>query len=354
MTETTATTVTATPVGAKEQQQQPWGKLVSLNPKYPSIDLVEDRVTVGRAMTTLGITNTAISSAHFQIWRERGIGAGSGAGSAGSDDWIFFVTALSTNGTFMNGERLHKNVQSLIENGTDVSVLNPKKSVEYITFTFLDLLQEQREIAEGGPQQRYEIQQVLGTGQFAAVRLVVERATGTRYAMKVIEKRKFNTSTKRPGALMDEVKILLAVSHVNIIGIKELFQTQRRLYIVLELVTGGELFDSIVEEKRFTEDKARGITRQVLDAIAYLHGRGIAHRDLKPENILLAEKGSSVVKISDFGLSRIIDEGSFARTMCGTPQYVAPEVLLSAGSGYTSAVDLWSIGVILYVMLAGF
>lgn len=126
---------------------------------------------------------------------------------------------------------------------------------------------------------------------------------------------------------MDEVRILMSVSHVNVISIKELFQTQRRLYIVLELVTGGELFDSIVEEKKFTEEKARGITRQVLDAIAYLHGRGIAHRDLKPENILLAEKGSAVVKISDFGLSRIIDEGSFMRTMCGTPQYVVSSFL---------------------------
>ena len=114
------------------------------------------------------------------------------------------------------------------------------------------------------------------------------------------------------------------------------------------------MFDRIVDKGHFDEETSRFVTRQLLEALQYLHENGIAHRDIKPENILLAEPDSYVVKLSDFGLSRMYDEGSFMRTMCGTPAYVAPEVLLSMGSGgYTNAADVWSVGVLLYIMLSG-
>ena len=153
----------------------------------------------------------------------------------------------------------------------------------------------------------------------------------------------------------DEANILLNVHHPNIIGVKEIFETRRYFYIAMELVRGGELFDRIVEKQHFDEPTTRLVMKQLLEAVAYLHARGIAHRDIKPENILLAEPGTFVVKLSDFGLSRVFDDSSFMKTMCGTPAYVAPEVLMSAGTGgYTDAVDMWSLGVIMYVMLSGF
>lgn len=180
------------------------------------------------------------------------------------------------------------------------------------------------------------------------MKLCVHRETAQKYALKIIDKKKYAmNSSSRKNALMDEVNILTKVSHPNIIGIKEVFDTDKSLYIVLELyvhgvilfccvvvvdhkknsVTGGELYDRITSLGRFTEDRARMVFRQIAEAVAYLHSQDIAHRDLKPENILMKSPDSDQVKISDFGLSRIIGEGSFAKTMCGTPQYLAPEIL---------------------------
>jgi len=180
-----------------------------------------------------------------------------------------------------------------------------------------------------------------------------------------LTKKKFalNHGTSRNDALMDEVKILTALSHPHIIQIFGTFETDQHLYLILELVTGGDLFDKIVEQKcGYSEPRARHIFSQILEAIAYLHSNNIVHRDLKPENILLARKGEDSIKISDFGLSRVIGEGSFMRTLCGTPQYLAPEVLgsesaptpsQSSTTGYDKSVDLWSLGVILYIILSG-
>jgi len=154
---------------------------------------------------------------------------------------------------------------------------------------------------------------------------------------------------------MDEVVILSKIKHPNIIGIKEIFETETHLYIVLELVTGGELFDKILKKDHLPEEEAKSYFKQMLEAIKYLHDKDIAHRDLKPENILLKNETTDIIKLSDFGLSRVVDQASFMKTICGTPQYVAPEILQSAKTdGYGTACDLWSLGVILYVMLAGY
>jgi len=148
------------------------------------------------------------------------------------------------------------------------------------------------------------------------------------------------------------VDILKRVKHENIVCLKDMHETSDKLYLVMELVTGGELFDKIVEKGSYSEKEASNIVGKILSAVEYLHSNGIAHRDLKPENLLLKSEGDTEVMLSDFGLSKIIGEDTMMQTACGTPYYVAPEVL--SATGYGQEVDLWSVGVITYLLLCGF
>ena len=157
-----------------------------------------------------------------------------------------------------------------------------------------------------------------------------------------------------------EISIMKIVRHKYVVGMKEVLASRTKIFIVLELVTGGELFDKIVSEGRFSEEMARFYFKQLVEGVEYCHGLGVCHRDLKPENLLLDEQGN--LKISDFGLSALYvgdadgdgaSRTELLHTTCGTPNYVAPEVLADRGYEGKKA-DVWSIGVILYVLLAGF
>eukprot|EP01116_Phalansterium_solitarium_P005805 TRINITY_DN178_c0_g1_i2.p1 TRINITY_DN178_c0_g1~~TRINITY_DN178_c0_g1_i2.p1 ORF type:complete len:259 (-),score=68.20 TRINITY_DN178_c0_g1_i2:443-1219(-) len=153
--------------------------------------------------------------------------------------------------------------------------------------------------------------------------------------------------------IQTEIDILRRVRHPFIISLKEMFETPTHIYLVMELVTGGEVFDKIVERGAYSEKHASKLIREVLDAISYLHKNGVVHRDLKPENLLYVnDHQDSDIKLADFGLSKIVGNSMLLNTACGTPGYVAPEVLKCIG--YDKAVDLWSVGVILYILLCGF
>ncbi|KRX01998.1 Protein kinase-like domain [Pseudocohnilembus persalinus] len=153
-------------------------------------------------------------------------------------------------------------------------------------------------------------------------------------------------------SLQNEVEILTQIDHPNIVKLYEIFEDDCNFYMVLELMKGGELFERIVEQEHFSEHKAAETIKPIIDALQYCHEMEIAHRDLKPENLLYATKDpGSIVKISDFGLARFINN-EVMTTMCGTPGYVAPEII--NGSGYDKSIDYWSLGVILYIMLCGF
>jgi len=199
--------------------------------------------------------------------------------------------------------------------------------------------------------EHYDIEQDLGKGAFSVVKRATHKKTGEKVAIKIIDKKTATTAqdTKR---LETEVTILKKVSHPNIICLKDLYEDSNELCLVMELVTGGELFDKIVEKGQYTENEASIIVKKMLSAVEYLHNQGIAHRDLKPENLLLKSTSDTEVMISDFGLSKIVSQQSIMDTACGTPYYVAPEVLLS--TGYDKEVDLWSVGVITYLLLCGF
>lgn len=332
-----------------EKKVKPWGRLVALSSAVESQDLTTNEFQIGRGpKNDLIINVNVISHVHCRFIRE--------PGETCKDD-IVFLEDLSTNGTFVNNDKLGKGNRCLVSNGMEVMICPKKAGVQdKIAFIYQHLYEEEVEIEEGGPQKKYELRDTLGSGAFATVRLAIHKSTGEKFAIKIIDKKKFQMSgSQRKDALMDEVNILMKVSHPNIIGIKEMFDTDKTLYLILELVTGGELFDQILEVGRYTEEQARKLFVQMIDAVEYLHEQGIAHRDLKPENILLKSKTDHTIKLSDFGLSRIIGEGSFMKTLCGTPQYLAPEILKnSEQQGYGVLVDMWSLGVILYILLCGY
>ena len=149
-------------------------------------------------------------------------------------------------------------------------------------------------------------------------------------------------------ALQSEVDILSQLDHPNVVKLYEIFDEGDCLYLVMELMVGGELFDRIVEREHYSEKEAADTIRPLVDAIRYCHSMGIVHRDLKPENLLYGSRdGGATLKISDFGLARFV-QGELATTACGTPGYVAPEII--AGKGYGQEVDYWSVGVILYIL----
>ncbi|KAJ3188308.1 calcium calmodulin-dependent protein kinase type 1G [Gaertneriomyces sp. JEL0708] len=197
---------------------------------------------------------------------------------------------------------------------------------------------------------RYQLGRLLGEGAFSKVHLCGNRRTGDRYAVKIIDKSKCKG---KESMIETEVKILKQVQHENIIQLFEMYETTDRLYLVMELVTGGELFDDIVSRGKYSEVDASRIVHKILLALEYLHTMGIVHRDLKPENLLLSDRTKNAkIMISDFGLSKIFNDDEVMQTACGTPGYVAPEVLKR--QGYGKEVDLWSLGVITYILLCGY
>lgn len=201
---------------------------------------------------------------------------------------------------------------------------------------------------------KYELGRVLGTGSFSKVRECIDTTTREIYAVKIIDKSQL-AKEHLEEQLKREISILKQLRHKFVVSMKEVLQTTRHIYIVLELITGGELFDKIVQSERLPEDLARKYFQQLLVAVRHCHKHGIAHRDLKPENLLLDKEGN--IKVSDFGLANLqYREGEMMRTVVGTPNYVAPEVIrqTNSGQGYNGLMaDVWSCGIILYVMLSG-
>lgn len=204
---------------------------------------------------------------------------------------------------------------------------------------------------KGKLSQLYVIKKKLGKGNFAVVRLIERKSDGAQFAAKIIKKK--NLKPDELATLKDEVEILKKLDHPHINKLDEIYDTKHHLYMVLELLTGGELFERIVEKRFYSEAEAAQVTRQIASACMYMHERGVIHRDLKPENLVyLTKKGDSPIKITDFGLAKLTENKGLMKTACGTPGYVAPEILKQ--QLYDSQVDLWSIGVILYILLCGF
>jgi len=202
----------------------------------------------------------------------------------------------------------------------------------------------------------YKVGEEIGRGAFSVVRRGVNKKSGEEVAIKFIEKKFVDKQDLM--LLAREIDIMKKVDHPNVLKLKEVFETDDTIALVMELVTGGELFYKIVEKGNYSEKDAANIVAQMINGVDYLHDQGIAHRDLKPENLLCCGEEQEGYKpfrvvIADFGLSKVFDGGEALETSCGTPDYVAPEVITAEGS-YDKSVDMWSCGVITYVLLCGF
>ncbi|XP_061114528.1 calcium/calmodulin-dependent protein kinase type 1B isoform X1 [Conger conger] len=195
----------------------------------------------------------------------------------------------------------------------------------------------------------YELKEKLGEGSFSEVRVAQHRRSLRLVAVKCIHKRALKG---REALLENEIAVLRKIHHENIVSLEETFETPTKLYLVMTLLTGGELLERILERGNYTEKDASRVIQQVLEAVRYLHQLGVVHRDLKPENLLYESPlEDSKIVISDFGLSKMEEQGVLT-TACGTPAYVAPELLQQMT--YGREVDLWALGVISYILLCGY
>ncbi|OBT98778.1 hypothetical protein VE01_03382 [Pseudogymnoascus verrucosus] len=260
------------------------------------------------------------------------------------DQSVAVLEDLSSNGTFVNEALIGRNKRRELKDNDEITILDKAR--------FLFRYPQYRETSAF--QEQYEIIDKLGKGHFAEVYLCVEKSTGQRYAVKVFTKNPDLEERSKTEGLQQEIAVLMGVSHPTLLCLKATFDEKHAVYLVLELAVEGELFNLIILKQKLSEDETRKVFVQLFEGIKYLHERNIVHRDIKPENILLTDKDLHI-KIADFGLAKIVGEDSFTTTLCGTPSYVAPEILEDTKNRrYSRAVDIWSLGVVLYICLCGF
>ncbi|XP_030621829.1 death-associated protein kinase 2 isoform X3 [Chanos chanos] len=201
----------------------------------------------------------------------------------------------------------------------------------------------------------YEIGEELGSGQFAIVKRCKEKSTGVEYAAKFIKKRQSRASRRgvRREEIEREVNILQQIQHPNIVTLHDVYENRTDVVLILELVSGGELFDFLAQKESLSEEEATEFIKQILDGVQYLHSKKIAHFDLKPENIMLLDNNVPLprIKLIDFGLAHKIEDDVEFKNIFGTPEFVAPEIVNYEPLGLEA--DMWSIGVITYILLSG-
>lgn len=191
----------------------------------------------------------------------------------------------------------------------------------------------------------------LGEGAYSIVKEAQSRKTGGSFAVKIVTRA--NLEVEDEEALLDEIDILQSLNHINIIKLYDVYCEEFYYYLVTERMRGGELFDRIVEKESYNEKEAKNVCKILFGAIEYCHSQKIAHRDLKPENLLLVnDRDDTQIKIADFGFAKRVKGRYYLSTQCGTPGYVAPEIL--EGIRYGIQVDMWSLGVIIYILLGGY
>ena len=295
------------------------------------------------------LQDVMVSGKHLRIFR---------------DAYSYCVVDTSANGTFVCGSRLNKGEIRRLKSGDEISVVqNSFKPCENAKYVYVFSESPPLPITPDTPVHlRYDLGRSIGKGNFSEVVRGISRQTGERVAIKIIDTVKTQQFSKKSKSatidIQSESRLLGSFSHPNILHFIGLFSevSSSRLFLVTELMEGGDLLNHLLEFRAFSESAARAMFSQICDGLQYLHSRGIIHRDLKPENILL-DKTRKIPKISDFGLAREAapDVTKNMRTYCGTPHYFAPEMFKLQRheiEGYGAEVDIWSLGVILYILLS--
>uniref|UniRef100_K4ABJ1 non-specific serine/threonine protein kinase n=1 Tax=Setaria italica TaxID=4555 RepID=K4ABJ1_SETIT len=209
-----------------------------------------------------------------------------------------------------------------------------------------DELDDVKKENEGVGLDDFEVLKLVGQGAFGKVYQVRKKGTSEIYAMKVMRKDKV-VEKNHAEYMKAERDILTKVDHPFVVQLRYSFQTKYRLYLVLDFINGGHLFFQLYQQGLFREELARIYTAEIVSAVAHLHANGIMHRDLKPENILLDADGHAM--LTDFGVAKEFDENTRSNSMCGTVEYMAPEIV--QGRGHDKAADWWSVGILLFEML---
>ncbi|KAJ1743032.1 hypothetical protein LPJ78_003491 [Coemansia sp. RSA 989] len=330
--------------------KQPIGKLLWRG-KHDLMDVdlfLNQSMSVGRRTTCdIQIEDGHVSSHHCNISASHDLETG---------EYIVTCTDLSTHGTYLNGTNIGKGNTAKLTHG-DVLEL---KSHHYITY-----LQKMRKpYRNNGLETKYQVlkNEKLGNGTFAEVYRAYDKKTQKQLAVKIMSKHFFSHNGTANGGTnyMREISLLRSIRHKNIVRIYDVEEGAMEVYIFMSLLSGGDLFDRISTQGALDEDEAKFITYQVLGALKCLHDANIVHRDIKPENTLLvSKKPYSQVMLTDFGMAKAMGQKKILTTMCGTFQYIAPEMLNSKTNpgqaleeGYTAKVDCWSLGVMVYAMVS--
>jgi len=331
-------TQTQDPDSQCQDSSPPWGFLFG-DTCY--IQLNQSKHSFSR--TDLQIPKHADRKCQFAVEREVSQEDGSS---------IVFIKhkSLSTN-TYLNGTQLKINSARSLQNWDKITLYQPNPADKSLILHYKEAGAEDckydKDLCE-----KYQVLEVLGSGSFAEVRKGIEKSSGKRVALKLIKNTAVATSN-----IKHEIDLLKSLQHNNIIKLVEYFEGPTTLAIVLEYASGGNLLEKVKNsrESRFSEALAKPIFTQLLQAIQYIHEKQIVHRDLKLENILLENSTSNNIKLTDFGVAKLFGAGERLGSFCGTYHFIAPEVLRTKFDDieYGPAVDLWSCGVILFVMLSG-
>ncbi|XP_016898487.1 serine/threonine-protein kinase Chk2 isoform X2 [Cynoglossus semilaevis] len=331
----------------EEPEPQPWGRLLPMVRGFRSLDCIDDQYLFGRGIKSNyvlddpdepGSTRSKIySKRHFRIYRD------------GNE---VFVDDYSNNGTFVDGILIGKDKKLPLVNNAVLALAEQRNKV----FVFIDLMSDDQSNLPKELQEKYLLTRRIGTGVCGEVKLAFERGSCKKFAVKVINKSNFKSEGTATRNAQTEIEILQRINHPCLMKTEDFYQTEDSYYIVLELMEGGELFQRVKCQQQLKEPVAKLYFYQMLCAVQYLHSNGIIHRDLKPENILLSsQEDKCLIKVTDFNQSRILEQAVLMRTLCGTPSYLAPEVFTHASTtGYSLAVDAWSLGVLLFVCLGGY
>ncbi|XP_018561124.1 ovarian-specific serine/threonine-protein kinase Lok-like isoform X1 [Anoplophora glabripennis] len=345
----TYTSSSESPMLMKNVSIPAWGRLFPCLLYLHSFDLCSSTFKVGRSSQCDAVIDRMeidpnikkrFSKEHFEITKS-------------SDSPIVIITDLSKGGTYLNGRLIGKKKRNILQHDDKISIGSRRTKV----YVYKSMSPSNANYLPPELKNKYEVSNLLGKGGCGEVRLAFEKRTCKMYAIKKIHKARSTASQmhklNHPSKIQTEVKILESLSHPFVINMKEIVETDDEVFLVLEYMRGGELNNRILSNVTLTESNVKFLFYQMVLAVQFLHAKGITHRDLKPENVLLSSDDlETIIKVTDFGLSKITEEDDMMKTVCGTLCYIAPEVLNAKIPEYDKQVDVWSLGVILFYMLS--